>query len=92
MITLEQFLKFKEGDSMITLEQFIKLVPYYQDYEIVHYNDIAGKYVRIMDSSAYTVTYNIDDYMNFMNTYGKWFVVNVEAGRGEILNICIESR
>lgn len=71
---------------MITLEQFIKVVPYYQDYVIFCYNEISNSYIQVMESLY------IDDYMDFMNNYGKWVVVNVEAGRAEILNICIESR
>lgn len=73
---------------MITLEQFITLIPYYQDYEIIYHTDIAGKYIRRMKSLYTTGT----DYNNFMKVYGKWVVVNVEAGRAEILNICIERR
>lgn len=72
---------------MITLEQFIGLIPYYQDFKIQYYNSITSEYICIKDSS-----YIDTDDNDFMKKYGEWSVVSVEAGKAEILYICIERR
>lgn len=72
---------------MVTLKQLIRLIPYYQDYKIQYHNDITSEYICIKDSS-YTDT----DHIEFMKKYGEWPVISVEAGKAEILYICIKER
>ena len=72
---------------MITLEQIIKLIPYYQEFKVQYYNDFTHEYICIMDSS-----YSDTDHNDFIKKYGQRSVVSVEAGRAEVLYICIERR